>query len=283
MILSCPSCRARYLVASAAIGEDGRTVRCTKCGHQWFQDPDESEEVDLSALADALEDDDYDNDIRVPDVDSINEVVSSAVEDQEIGFSGQSHEESVEDDGSESIPESVKPRAEDDDDDDLLVRNPNLPAFADDVRQEGRFGRMVAHGLAFVIFCGLMGYVLASKDTMIEKWPPSAGFYKLVGFDMPLAGEGLIIERATANIVKKRGEEVLLVRGSILNLKSSPVSVPDLVATLRSAESDDQMVEWRITPDVDVLDPDASYQFSAEYKESSAEFDSVNISFAVQL
>jgi predicted Zn finger-like uncharacterized protein len=37
MILICENCQTRYLVASSAIGEEGRKVRCTNCGHEWFQ------------------------------------------------------------------------------------------------------------------------------------------------------------------------------------------------------------------------------------------------------
>jgi len=39
MIISCPACDTRYVVPESAIGTDGRTVRCAKCKHSWFQDP----------------------------------------------------------------------------------------------------------------------------------------------------------------------------------------------------------------------------------------------------
>ena len=38
MIIQCPACATKYVVPDAAIGVDGRTVRCAKCRHSWFQD-----------------------------------------------------------------------------------------------------------------------------------------------------------------------------------------------------------------------------------------------------
>ncbi|MGV3513291.1 MAG: MJ0042-type zinc finger domain-containing protein [Novosphingobium sp.] len=46
MIIACPACSTRYVVPDTAIGVDGRTVRCARCRHSWFQNGPELPERD---------------------------------------------------------------------------------------------------------------------------------------------------------------------------------------------------------------------------------------------
>lgn len=51
MILQCPNCNARFMVADSMIPPAGRTVRCGKCTHQWFT---EGPAADFAAMANAF-------------------------------------------------------------------------------------------------------------------------------------------------------------------------------------------------------------------------------------
>jgi len=46
MIIGCPECETRFVVAPQAIGKDGRMVRCSRCSKTWFQEaPEEDLEI----------------------------------------------------------------------------------------------------------------------------------------------------------------------------------------------------------------------------------------------
>lgn len=63
MIIVCPACATRYVVPDSAIRAEGRTVRCAKCRHSWFQEgeaaasepPTQADEAHLQAAPERVE------------------------------------------------------------------------------------------------------------------------------------------------------------------------------------------------------------------------------------
>ena len=37
MLLKCASCNSQYLINSADLKPNGKTVKCSICGYEWFQ------------------------------------------------------------------------------------------------------------------------------------------------------------------------------------------------------------------------------------------------------
>jgi len=52
MLITCPNCGTNFSIPDAALGTDGRKLKCAKCEHKWFQTPlrleiDEDDVLDL--------------------------------------------------------------------------------------------------------------------------------------------------------------------------------------------------------------------------------------------
>lgn len=72
MILTCEKCHTRYLLASHMLGYEGRTVRCTHCGHEWYQEKTEDQEketADDSEGSGPGGQDDHAGDSAIDDID----------------------------------------------------------------------------------------------------------------------------------------------------------------------------------------------------------------------
>src|SRR5690349_19022442 len=51
MLIVCPTCSTAYQLASHAIGDSGRSVRCANCKNTWFAEPESVRVAEARALA----------------------------------------------------------------------------------------------------------------------------------------------------------------------------------------------------------------------------------------
>lgn len=59
MILTCPSCATRYAVDGTKFPAEGRTVRCSRCGHSWHQPGEDPASVMEDVAGDLPDNDPY--------------------------------------------------------------------------------------------------------------------------------------------------------------------------------------------------------------------------------
>lgn len=48
MLLECPNCSANFRIRAGALGDVGRTVRCSRCAFEWFAEPRDLKEAEAA-------------------------------------------------------------------------------------------------------------------------------------------------------------------------------------------------------------------------------------------
>lgn len=269
MILICPACSARYLVSSAAVGPKGRDVRCAKCDHEWFEEPDEILQEDYGNQeiksqddyeAEASDNSSYDDDVENNDED---------LNDDEPIYKS---EDKVRDEKKhKDIPEAVKPKH----------KKNNVPAIPSDVLRPkaGLQAKLTGYLTALMIFGILIVGGFMMKHQIITAWPPAAFIYDLAGSKVMLKGEELVIESLTAEIHKgEDNRDILFLQGRIINLTNEAKDVPVLVARIRSTNGEDGD-SWKIDPPLEKLEPGESFSFKSDYPAVPRGVGSVNLTF----
>ncbi len=263
MILVCPSCSTRYLLSSAAIGAEGREVRCAKCHHEWYQEV--GTEEDIAGSEDAGSDENTVNQAEeTPESpDSVPNLRADELDGAEEGTESAGAEE--------PIPDSVKP----------LPEGSNVPAFAKDVlrARPSLQARITGYATALLLFICLLVSVFIFKPQIVSSWPPSAMIYELAGFPVHFKGENLVMESLSATVLKNsEGQDILVLKGRVINLTNKSVDVPQMRAVLRSTNGEDGE-GWIIDAPVDQVKSGASFAFTSDYPNVPHGIGSVNLTF----
>jgi predicted Zn finger-like uncharacterized protein len=264
MQIVCPHCSTSYGISPAALGEAGRTVRCSRCKETWLARPEDAVEF---AMAEANAADeasgwgdthDYgDAEGHAPHVDSpsISGGWQGSAEDQDLA----------------GWPADAR--------DDL-----------DDIRS-GRFswlGRLVPAAIGrlpkvpagLTTACAAMGaLVLATliwRAELVRLLPQTAGFYKLVGLDVNLRGLKFKDVKVSSEMVE--GKPVLVIEGSITGESSKPVEIPRLRFSVRDAQGA-EIYAWNAVLEQSVLRPGERAQFKSRLASPPPEGRNIDVRF----
>lgn len=244
MIVTCPSCRTRYLVDDAVLGNaTGRRVRCASCGNLWT----------YSSEAEAIQ-------------AAVAELTAEAAMANT----------------TPGGPPAVEPgRAELRIDRPLDMRpDPagrtamSRPSVEHELPAAARRRHLRLAGLALIVLAGVL--VLAAilgHDRIVAIWPATAPVYAALRL-VDLPGAGLEV-----TVTPKRTPQSLVIDGNIVNAAATPRRVPRLRVTLRDGNKTD--LESRvIDPPVDRLAPGAAARFNTTFDHPSITATGVDVTFA---
>jgi predicted Zn finger-like uncharacterized protein len=208
MILTCPACSARYLIAGDAIGEQGRDVRCGKCGHNWTQEPVHDSLDELSKRESEA------SDRPAAGRNSLDDAVESFLNDE--------------------IPEGVKPIPEPE----AAVSFEKRPVSKKPPRPQEEPGvlsknRPLVAGLAIglAVFSVLAYGLVAARASIISIAPATKPVFVMLGFEQKSDAKTLVFDSVTA----KMENGTLLVTGSLINLSANMMVLPQMVIDILDA------------------------------------------------
>ncbi|WP_298307687.1 zinc-ribbon domain-containing protein [uncultured Erythrobacter sp.] len=289
MIISCPACGTRYVVPETAIGPEGRTVRCAKCKHSWFQEPEllelDTEDEKPGAAATPTEEAESEEppppspepatppppppvptstetaNVPAPSVDHWRSEDRNASDEDE-GAPGDDSAPPVEE---ESYSGSNDPLANADDDDhyydhaDSAFGNDEYEEEASSFEYRPPFTRrrnsLKMWTLAAAVFALLAtGTVVAVNYYGLPDWVPiqrpEFGIGKAdLELDFPA-------EQQRKEVLDS-GEEIFQVRGTINNVGQETMNVPSLLIVFRDAR-EKNVYSWVVVPSKRELAPGES-------------------------
>lgn len=254
MILTCPECKSRYVVNPTALMPSGRTVRCAKCSHNWFENKPE-EDVEIVAPEEAE-----------PAADPKAEAAKEDTVDKN------------------KSPDQQKEPAKPDEggaDFDFPINNPkkrrrpvpkgsNLPAL-----QNQKYGSSKLGWVSLLVFVtALVSLFLIMQETISDKWPVSKKLYYAIGLDgrdvaeppaepelVPISERlkisGLAPRRETINNVSN-----LVIAGTVENISDENQTIPDLRVRLLD-ENRSVVREWSFSIEPSSLNPSETVDFQS--------------------
>ncbi len=252
MDVSCPNCATRFRIPDGAIGEDGRTVRCSKCGHTWHQmpvvDEPEAPAKDDPAAEEATK------------ADELEAEESPPIRPEILAAGGEI-----------DTPPPIGG--------DLLSDRPSFEAEA----AKSKSGS----GLASVLWVLLLVVVVAAlaaawfqRDWIVANYPAAAPIYEQLGLVEAEAPLPLRIDDVTSIIRRVDGERRYVITGLIQNTSEAPHAIPPMRGLILG-EGGEELVRWDFEAGAGTLAGQSSLAFETSVTAPDGA-QNLNIEFVVE-
>ena len=146
---------------------------------------------------------------------------------------------------------------------------PQVFTVPESMREERRLGRpWVIALIAVLAIGGIVGGLIVARKQVVDLWPGANSVYALVGFGVSALGDGLDFRGTKTEWETVDGADVVVVRGSIVNLTDVPLTVPMILVSLRDSRSE-MLQEAIIAPLKPELVAGETIGFKAIFKKPS--------------
>ncbi len=253
MILSCPSCSARFRVDADQLGVAGRKVRCVKCGHVWHATPDQDEEEPTPAS------------------------------DSGAAASGGADEADA-DAGEDDLPDEPPPF-------ESFEAMREQMAGERRARSRARARQAVAQKprrawlrplLGWLVLLAAVGGILGAawyaRYSVVGTFPTAARLYDMVGISISTVAPGLRIQDVQPARRTENGDTVLVVTGRVVNDTDATQPVPALRITLKGADGT-ILANWRVAANSAAVPPGGSTAFEARRANPPAGASEITVRF----
>jgi predicted Zn finger-like uncharacterized protein len=272
MHIVCPNCTTSFAINPAALGADGRTVRCSRCKLTWLARPEEALETvaapamaapvatqrDVAAGWDAMAQDDGQTPmVESPSV-SPDWPSQAAQHEAEADWTTAARHDIHDDEGEPPKRSRLRQLF-------ALPPFPPIPIF---------------RGAGLTATCAAMATLVLAlvvwRNDVVRLLPQTAGFYRLVGLEANLRGLAFKDIRITYETVDAK--PVLVIEGMIVGDTREPVGIPRLRFSVRDAQGA-EVYAWNAVLEQSVLKPGERAWFKTRLASPPPEGRNIDIRF----